>query len=536
MVLKNIPSKTTQPTEFGPDLDRVVTATATLPPGMAAAPLDAEKTAIQRVRNKQSPKKPGKPQPDAQQDSSATEDGKAAGISPFSQNSDSAQASDEGMARSSLTDSVLSSPTSSAAELAISEGSLPTSSLSASVLDSIKLDSNSPHAASSNAPSVLLAQAKDTANNPIATDGTHATNLLGTPDAVATTTTSSTNTTNPTNSATSASQAGFGWGIWAGAGAAAVGALALGGSKSSDATPTPTPTPTQPISAVHIQSIGLGPLITDDAAKPFNLTAIVYEANGTKVIGRGTVGPDGQARFTLDYAYSGAAIVKISGTAHYRDEATGQPKQFASADSGPMLATLILSASQASTVTVNVNTLTTFAANEAGVTIDQSNGSIGFSKPFNPESVKAASNQVAGLIGLTGDNVGDRLTQITPVFAVDSGFNSADLPNSDGVKVGTFLAIVSGLEKSQSTPTKEFTTKEVIQQLNASFDSTNDVRSIAPLLLQGAGQVSVLGSSVSSYLYAQLKVNSVGIHSNKTQLKVGESATITFTFGGDPGS
>ena len=339
---------------------------------------------------------------------------------------------------------------------------------------------------------------------------------------------------------TSAGPFGVGWGIWAGAGAAAlVGALALGSSKSSDSTPS---TPSNPVTslgpAVTIQNIGLGPLITTDPGKPIKLTASVYAADGKTLMGTGTVNAQGQASFTLDYAYnnySGAAIVKITGTASYLDEATNLPKNFDSATSGPMLAALVLSGGQA--VTVNVNPLTTFAAIEAGV---QPDGSVDTGKaPFNAETVKAASTQVARLVGLTGDNAGDKLTQITPEYVVgNKGLNGADLvSSSDAAKVGTFLALVSGLEKSRSTDATPVTTKDVLKQLNDSFDITqpDDGNALAPLLLEGAGQVSNLGNSVNTYVLDKFKPTVV-IQSDKSLLKVGDTANITFTFSTDPGS
>ncbi|MCX8520837.1 MAG: hypothetical protein ORN28_04790, partial [Rhodoferax sp.] len=503
MALKINKSKTKQPKKprIGLTPAEAAAAAATPALGLAAAPLEPEKADIQQARKEPAAKKPGKPDADAQQDSSAAEDGKAMGSS---QSGDSVQATDQGMARASLTDNVLSSENSSAADLALPEGSLPTSKPS--------LESNSLQNAS---------------NTSIAPDGANASNIPGAPATppIAPAAFASTSTT--TTTSTSASKAGIGWGVWAGGGAAAVGALALVGGKSSDATPT------QLISAVHIQSIGLGPLING------GLKATVYAADGKVISPTVDVGASGQAQITLYTAfssYSGAAIVKVTGTAIYIDEATGQRKAFSEAANGPMLAALVLSAGQV--INVNINPLTTFAAIEAGV---QPDGSINSNNArFDAESVKTASNQVARLIGL-GDNAGDRLTQTTPVFAVDkNGVQSTDYgadlsSSSDGVKVGTFLAIVSGLENSKGT-----STTAVIQELSVTFNSNPNASiensPVAPLLLQGAGQVSVLGSSVSSYVYAQLKVNSVGIHSNKTQLKVGESATITFTFGGDPGS
>ena len=525
MALQLNTGKTTQPTAKTPGLVPPDAAAVRLTPGITAAPVDAEKPEIKPAHKRFAPKKPGKPHPDVQDDSSAAEDGKALNDS---QSSDSAQAtSDEGMARASLTDKLLSSDNSNPADLALSEGSLATSSLSASVLDSLD---NSLDAAATHPTAVLLAQASDTGNTTAPEYG----NTPNTPAAA------------PEPTSPSPGPLGVGWGIWAGAGAAAVGGLALaGGGGGNSATPAASSPPTPPTPstslgpAVTIQNIGLGPLITTDPGKPIKLTASVYAADGKTLMGTGTVNAQGQASFTLDYAYnnySGAAIVKITGTASYLDEATNLPKNFDSATSGPMLAALVLSGGQA--VTVNVNPLTTFAAIEAGV---QPDGSVDTGKaPFNAETVKAASTQVARLVGLTGDNAGDKLTQITPVFAVGkSVVDGTDLSSSsDAAKVGTFLALVSGLEKSQSTDAKPVTTKDVIQQLNDSFDSTqtDDGKAIAPLLLQGAGQVSALGSSVNSYVYDKFQVITVGITSDKLQLKGGDTANITFTFSVDPGN
>ncbi|MCX8516508.1 MAG: Ig-like domain-containing protein, partial [Rhodoferax sp.] len=118
--------------------------------------------------------------------------------------------------------------------------------------------------------------------------------------------------------------------------------------------------------------------------------------------------------------------------------------------------------------------------------------------------------------------------------------NGADLASSsDAAKVGTFLAVVSGLEKSQSTIAKPVTTKNVIQQWNDHFDSTNtdmDGTAIAPLLLEGAVQVNALGTSVNRYVFDKFKVIAVAMKSDKSRLKIGDTANITFTLSVDPGS
>ncbi|MCX8520335.1 MAG: Ig-like domain-containing protein, partial [Rhodoferax sp.] len=455
-----------------------------------AWPTEAEKTARQGVRQKQSPKKPGKPLSDVQQDGSAAEDDNALRDKQNHQSSDSAPASDN---------------------------SLPT--------------------ACSTRSSVLLALASDTADTTIHTIATDAANVPGLPSAPAALAIPQTAVAAGTSSA---SPVGIGWGIWAGAGAAAfaLAAVALGGGKASGSAPTPSPTLDGPV--VHIQSIGLGPLI-NDPGKPVKLTATVLAADGKTVMGTGSVDGIGQAHFNLDYAftnYSGAALVRVTGTADYLDEATGQSKHFDSDSltSGPLLAAVVLSAGQP--ITVNINPLTTFAAIEAGV---QPDGSIDSSQPFTADTLQKASTQVARLIGLTGDNAGDRLTQTIPVFAdgTSTGFGADVSGSSDGVKVGIFLAIVSGLEKSQSSPTTKVTTKQVIQQLVDSFDSTTadmDAKAVAPLLLEGAGQVSILGTSVNSYVFDQLRLITIGITSDKSHLKNGDSASIRFSFSVDPGN
>ena len=504
MALRNNTGKTTQATVNSLGLAPADTTAraATLAPRITPTPVDAENPEIKQARKKPAPKKPSKPHPEVQEDSSTAEDSKA------------------------LNDSQNSNTT----DLALSEDSLSTSSLSASVIDSLNNDSLNTDTTQST--SVLLAQATTTTIIAPGYSNTPNTRAAAAPEQ------------------TSTSQSGMGWGIWAGAGAGAVvGALALGGGngggngdgKSTDATPTNPPTP--PIlfgPAVTIQNIGLGPLITNDPSRPLNLTATVYAADGKTRMGTGSVDAQGKAHFTLDYAYnnySGAAIVKITGTASYQDEATNRPKHFDSTTSGPMLAALVLIGGGA--VTVNVNPLTTFAAIEAGV---QPDGSVDATKAaFTADTVKAASTQVARLVGLTGDNAGDRLIQITPIFAIgNSVLDGANLStSSDAAKVGTFLALVSGLEKSRSTAATAVTTKDVIKQLNDSFDSTKadmDGKAIAPLLLEGAGQVSVLGNSVNGYVFDKFQLITVGIQSDKPQLKVGDTANITFTFSVDPGS
>ena len=529
------PNSYTQKLANNYDLNTLYAAAERITPITSLAPVNAKKTNIKQSKKKlKLNKKTDKPNTDVQDGNSAAKTGPALGDS---QSSDNAQtATNEGVARASQADKRLPSE-----------------------------DSNSLNPASPNPSRVLPEQAKDTPTPPTTpTPTTPAHNstsdnslVIELNDVDSATITDKPNTPiaaapEPTNDG----PYGIGWGIWAGAGAATVGVLALaggagGGGANPSAASAPTPpiaftsltpaTPVTPVTfvgtAVTIQNIALGPLITTDPGKPIQLTATVYAADGKTIIGSGPVDAQGQASFTLDHAYirySGAAIVKISGTASYLDVATNQHKTFDSATSAPLLAVHILKAGQA--ITVHVNPLTTFAAIEAGV---QPDGTV--KVPLDKATVKAACTQVASLIGLTGDNAGELLTQITPEFAVDNqGVNGADLSAaSDAVKVGTFLAVMSGLEKSQSTDAKPVTTKEVIQQWNDRFNSTRtdmDGIAIAPLLLEGAAQVSALGNSVNRYVFDKFKVIAVGMQSDKPQLKIGDTAHITFTFSVDPGT
>ncbi|MCX8521169.1 MAG: Ig-like domain-containing protein, partial [Rhodoferax sp.] len=267
-------SKSRLPTKAGLGLVPADAAPATLAPGMAAAPVDADKAGIQQTLIKPAPKKPDKPGTDDQQGSSAPEDGKTQSDRQSSQNNDSAQSTDQGMSRASLTDKALSSENSTAADSALSEGSLPSSKYSTSELDSIRLGSNSLHSAPGYTPSVLLTQAAGTANNTIApensplanynaVDGANATDIPvapaaapipGVAEAAAATTTAT-------------SLPSLGVGIWAGAGASVAGALALGGGNDSTAA---GPTPTQPEPVVTSITVDIhsnkSPLKTGDTA------------------------------------------------------------------------------------------------------------------------------------------------------------------------------------------------------------------------------------------------------------------------------
>ena len=290
----------------------------------------------------------------------------------------------------------------------------------------------------------------------------------------------------------------------------------------------PVPVAPSPDTVVQIQGIGLGP-ITGNA----RLNVTIYQADGTTLLGTGTL--DGNASpisITLSNKnYSGVALVRITGTAQYSDEASATTKAFDSNTSGPLLATLQISAGSVSSI--YVNPLTTLTAIEAGVHAD---GSLVTGSSLRASDVANASSKVAQLFGL--DN-GNKLTAVAPDYSSD-GFASGSAFASDGNRIGTALALVSGLEQARG-----ISTQAAIQLLSDSFNTsssgTPDYSHIAPLLVEAANTLpnslgSNIAAAVNDHVHDTLHVLTLDISSDKPTLKAGDTARITFHFNADPGS
>lgn len=170
-----------------------------------------------------------------------------------------------------------------------------------------------------------------------------------------------------------------------------------------------------------------GPVIVGNG-----LSVDVYLANGTLLVSGVRVNADGT--FTVTNLPVGAGDVIIAKVVDsttgpdYLDEATGLPT-----DLNAML--FAVKAVDSTTVTMNINPLTTIAAIKAGLAAD---GSGTVANAAAATNANAATAQAFGLSGID-------ITTTAVVATNSGGFTSAD-GLSSGEKVGAVLAALSGLD------------------------------------------------------------------------------------------
>jgi uncharacterized repeat protein (TIGR02059 family) len=194
----------------------------------------------------------------------------------------------------------------------------------------------------------------------------------------------------------------------------------------------------------------------------------IYAADGTTKLGESTL--DATGKFTVNVgSYTGIVIARLvdaNGGDDYLDEATGVPKDL----NANLMATSVVTGG---TVTLNINPLTTIAAQKAGLAAD---GSGGLADATAVANANAAVADAFGLADLTG----------TTVVPTNGGFNSAD-GLSEGEKYGVILAALSGADFANSG-----NSQDVINALVAALDASG-----AGGTLSAAGQSALIAGATA---------------------------------------
>ena len=259
-------------------------------------------------------------------------------------------------------------------------------------------------------------------------------------------------------------------------GALAVGgvAIAAGGSSGGSSTPAATTTVSGSVTA--------GPAITGN-----QLSIQLYQADGVTLLATATVNANGTYSANIG-TYSGVVIAKVvdGGTgADYTDEATGTAK-----DLNAVLMTVAITPSGATAVTININPITTIAAQKAGLNADGT-GSIAVAT-----AVTEANSAVATLFGL-----GDIVTT-APTTTVDTGFNSAD-GLSAAEKYGTVLAALSGADSNYAGDTQAVI-NAIVADLSITAGTPTVTDTTTSILLSGANTAAYSNPTDNSGLYTTM--------------------------------
>jgi hypothetical protein len=175
-----------------------------------------------------------------------------------------------------------------------------------------------------------------------------------------------------------------------------------------------------------------GQIVAGPVADGNGLSVDIYLANGTLLVSGVLVNADGSFTATNLPVVAGdvifARVVDSTTGADYLDESTGVAK-----DLNAVL--LAVKAVEGTSVTMNINPLTTIAAIKAGLAADGS-GTIA-----NAAAAKNANTATAQAFGLSGIDI----TTASVVATNSGGYTSVD-GLSSGEKVGAVLAALSGLD------------------------------------------------------------------------------------------
>ncbi len=221
----------------------------------------------------------------------------------------------------------------------------------------------------------------------------------------------------------SAAMGGLGVGLLVGGGLI----LAASGSSSSgngNATPA---------SNIVSGSIVGGPVVTGNG-----LTVNLYRADGTSLLGTGTLDPV-TGQFSIDVgSYTGVVIAKVADAgvgADYIDEATGQAVDLAAN-------LMAVGVAAGGTVTLNINPLTTVAALKAGANF--AGASTGTPTTDAVNQTNTAVAQAFGLSDLTGTTV---VTTVSDSGSANGAYDPTNgLTNAE--KYGAVLAALSGMDSN----------------------------------------------------------------------------------------
>jgi len=193
----------------------------------------------------------------------------------------------------------------------------------------------------------------------------------------------------------------------------------------------------------------------------------IYAADGTTRLGESTL--DATGKFTVDVgSYTGIVIARLvdaNGGDDYLDEATGVPKDL----NAQLMAVSVVSGGS---VTLNINPLTTIAAQKAGLAAD---GSGGLGDAIAVANANAAIAAAFGLADLTGTTV---------VSTNGGGYDSAN-GLSAGEKYGAILAALSGADSASGGDSQD-----IIDSLVAALTVTG-----AGGTLSAAGQSALIAGA-----------------------------------------
>ncbi|WP_432464641.1 beta strand repeat-containing protein [Agarivorans sp. QJM3NY_33] len=175
-------------------------------------------------------------------------------------------------------------------------------------------------------------------------------------------------------------------------------------------------------------SIVAGPVVNSN-----DLKVIVYQADGTTVLGEGSIDASGQFSIAVG-SYSGVVIAKVENTgteADYLDEATNTAKDL----NAELLSTGVVTTPN-STLTLNINVLTTVAYSKA---LEAAAG-----QPLDTDTVNHANTAIAHAFGLSD-------LQTTEVVTTngETTFNAEDGLN-EGETYGAVLAALSGADQNNA--------------------------------------------------------------------------------------
>ena len=221
-----------------------------------------------------------------------------------------------------------------------------------------------------------------------------------------------------------------------------------------------------PIDNTVVAKVVGGPIV-----KGNDLVATIYAADGTTVLGQGTINDDGTVTVKVG-SYLGVVIVKVQNDqnpannhADYMDEATGVIKDLGDA----VLSSMGEIATANGVITLNVNILTALAYHEAA--------EVAKGAPLSATLVRDTNSAVAKVFGLASLTEGDIKT------TVDTNGNA-----SDSNIYGELLAALSGADKNNGGSVKA-TLDTLISSIAFDGKSATLTEAAVELVRQGARAV-----------------------------------------------
>lgn len=260
-----------------------------------------------------------------------------------------------------------------------------------------------------------------------------------------------------------------------------------------------------------------GQIIAGPLVAGHGLSVDIFLANGTLLISGVKVNADGS--FTVKNLLAGvgdviiAKVVDATPDADYLDETTRLPTDL----NAELLAVKVL---ESTSVTMNVNPLTTIAAIKAGLAADGS-GTVA-----NADVAKNANMAVAQAFGIPGIDI-----STTSVVATNSDGFSQSGGLSAGEKVGVVLAALSGYDKINKGDSKA-TISMLSDQLNVQGSKGE---------LANNGQVALMTGAISAedQVDGSLQTiisNTVAESSLTSQVTIGAVATDNIISGSEASS